>query len=67
MAKLKMKTHRGTAKRLKVTAGGKVKMHRAGMRHLLTGKPARIKRKLVQPGTADKTNLKAIRKLLPYG
>ena len=54
MAKLKMKTHRGTAKRLKVTAGGKVKMHRAGMRHLLTGKPARIKESLSNQGQRTK-------------
>lgn len=67
MAKLKLKTHRGAAKRVKITASGKVKKHSAGMRHLLTGKPARKKRRLVQPGTADKTNLKAIKKLLPYG
>ncbi len=67
MTKVKLKSHRGAAKRFKFTASGKVKMSRAGMRHLLTGKPARKKRSLRQLTVADKTNIETIKKLLPYG
>lgn len=40
----KLKTHKGTKKRFKVTANGKVKAKRAGSRHLLTGKSRNSKR-----------------------
>ena len=67
MAKIKLKTHRGAAKRFKFTASGKVKMGSAGMRHLLTGKPARKKSGKGHLIVADKTNIETIKKLLPYG
>ena len=34
----KLKTHRGAAKRFKITAGGKVKINHAKRRHILTKK-----------------------------
>lgn len=40
----KLKTHKGTSKRFKVTANGKVKAKRAGNRHLQTGKSRSNKR-----------------------
>ena len=42
----KQKTHRGAAKRFKVTGGGKVKTYSGFKSHLLTGKPRKRKRKL---------------------
>lgn len=40
----KMKTHKGTAKRVKLTASGKVTRRRAGAGHLLAKKNASRKR-----------------------
>jgi len=37
----KLKTHRGAAKRFKVTGTGKIKRHKGFKSHLLTGKPAK--------------------------
>ena len=45
----KQKTHKGLAKRVKVTAGGKVKHRRAGAGHLMSGKTSKRRRKLGQP------------------
>lgn len=40
----KLKTHKGTAKRIKVTASGKLLRRRAGLNHLLQKKSASRKR-----------------------
>jgi large subunit ribosomal protein L35 len=45
---MKIKTHRGAAKRFKLTANGKVKRRHAFARHILTKKAASRKRKLVR-------------------
>ncbi len=42
----KMKTHRGAAKRFKVTASGKVKRNKAYKSHILTKKSPKRKRNL---------------------
>jgi large subunit ribosomal protein L35 len=42
----KMKSHRGAAKRFKITASGKVKRAHAGKNHILTKKSQKRKRKL---------------------
>ena len=42
----KQKTHKGLAKRVKITARGKVKQHRAGAGHLMSGKNAARRRKI---------------------
>jgi large subunit ribosomal protein L35 len=45
----KMKTHKGLKKRVKVTARGKVKTSRSSFTgHLLSGRPAKRRRKLRQ-------------------
>jgi large subunit ribosomal protein L35 len=44
----KGKTHKGLAKRVKVTAKRKVKRHKAGTGHLLSGKNAKQRRRLRQ-------------------
>ncbi len=46
MAKAKMKTHRGAAKRFKLTGSGKVKRNKAYKSHILTKKSAKRKRGL---------------------
>jgi large subunit ribosomal protein L35 len=65
--KMKLKTHRGTAKRFKLTSTGKILRWRSGKRHLLgTKKPRRMRRLLnkIQVSKADEHN---IRLALPYG
>ena len=62
----KMKTSRGAAKRFKVTGTGKVKRRRAFLRHININKTRKQKRRLRQSTTVDKTNERAIKRLLPY-
>ncbi len=62
----KLKTNRGAAKRFKKTGTGKVKVKRAFARHILTSKAANRKRHLRTPKHLDRTNLKAVKKLIPY-
>ena len=62
----KIKTHRGAAKRFKVTASGKIKRSKAFRGHLLTGKPAKRMRGLRQSVLVAKTDQKNIKSLLPY-
>jgi len=49
----KMKTHKGLAKRLKVTAKGKVKHRRAGKSHLMSSKTPKRRRHLRLPAVLD--------------
>ncbi|ACI20719.1 MULTISPECIES: 50S ribosomal protein L35 [Thermodesulfovibrio] len=62
----KLKTHRGAAKRFKVTGTGKIMRRRANKSHLLTGKPSKRTRHLRQIAQVDETQYKAIRMLIPY-
>jgi large subunit ribosomal protein L35 len=65
--KMKLKTHRGAAKRFKMSSTGKILRWRSGKRHLLgTKKPRRMRRLLnkIEVNPADKNNIKLA---LPYG
>jgi len=62
----KMKTHRGAAKRFGLTGTGKVKRNRAFANHILTKKTSKRKRSLRKSVIMDKTNVKGIKKLIPY-
>ncbi|MDR2366509.1 MAG: 50S ribosomal protein L35 [Deltaproteobacteria bacterium] len=62
----KMKTNRAAAKRFKATGNGKIKRNKAYARHILTTKTTKQKRGLRSPATVDATNVKSIKKLLPY-
>ena len=62
----KLKTHRGAAKRFKLTGTGKIKMSHANKRHILTKKAQKRKRNLRKGTYADETNVAAIKALLPY-
>jgi large subunit ribosomal protein L35 len=46
----KMKTHKGIKKRMKATAGGKVKYSKRGGRHLLSAKSSKRKGHLKRSG-----------------
>lgn len=65
--KLKLKTHKGAAKRFKITAGGKIVRGHAYARHILTSKNSKRKRKLDQTTLVDVTDLHRVRAMLPYG
>ncbi len=62
----KLKTHTGAKKRFKLTKNGKVKRNRAYRRHILTKKPTKLKRGFRKAVYSDKTNVAAIKKMLPY-
>lgn len=62
----KMKTHRGAAKRFKLTGTGKVKRNKAYRRHILTKKSPKTKRNLRHAGIMDPSDAKVMKKLLPY-
>ncbi|MCJ7470683.1 50S ribosomal protein L35 [Candidatus Bathyarchaeota archaeon] len=63
----KMRTHRGAAKRFRVTGTGKVIRKKAYNSHLFTGKSSKRKRSLereVEVSPADSSN---VRKILGIG
>ncbi len=62
----KLKTHRGVAKRVKVTASGKIKRSRAFHSHLLSSKSPKRKRNLAKTTMVHDANEKNIKKLIPY-
>ena len=64
----KMKTKKSAAKRYSFTGTGKVKYKKQNLRHILTKKSAKRKRKLRKGGILSDDNVKTIKKrLLPYG
>lgn len=62
----KIKTHRGAAKRFRVTKNGKIKMARAFKSHILTKKTSKRKRHLRKASILSKADYKRIKKVLPY-
>jgi large subunit ribosomal protein L35 len=63
---MKLKTHKGAAKRFKLTATGKVKRRHSFARHILTKKAPGRKRKLSKATIASDPDSKIIRRMLPY-
>ena len=62
----KLKTHRGAAKRFRVTAGGKIMRSHAYTSHILTKKTTNRKRKLDKEGLVHPSDYRRIRVMLPY-
>ncbi len=62
----KLKTHSGAAKRFKKTGTGKVKRGHAKIRHILTSKTTKKKRKLDQSVVVDKADERKIKRMIPY-
>ena len=62
----KIKTHSGAKKRFKLTKNGKVKRAHAFKSHILNKKTTKRKRGLRKTTVADKTNVMAVKKLIPY-
>lgn len=66
MARKKLKTHRGAAKRFSVTKNGKVKRAKAYARHILTKKSAKRKRNFRSSATVSAGEARSVQRLLPY-
>lgn len=62
----KLKTHRGAAKRFKITGSGKIKRSKAYKSHILTGKSAKRTRSLRTATLVSKSEEANIKRLLPY-
>jgi large subunit ribosomal protein L35 len=62
----KMKTKKAAAKRYHVTGSGKVRYKKQGLRHILTKKNAKRKRRLRLSATLSPVETKRVKQLLPY-
>ncbi len=62
----KMKTKRAAAKRFKKTGTGQLKRMKAYKSHILTKKSPKTKRNLRKAVVVDATNMKNMKKILPY-
>ena len=65
--KMKLKTHRGAAKRFKLTAGGKALRGHSGKRHILGTKLPKRMRHLKQMTLVHPSYLEHVKRMLPYG
>lgn len=63
----KMKTHRGAAKRFKITGSGKLMRKKAYNGHLFEHKSARKKRSLERETEVARSDIKRIRRTLGIG
>ncbi|MFR4008298.1 MAG: 50S ribosomal protein L35 [Christensenellales bacterium] len=62
----KMKTHRGAAKRFRLTGSGKVRRNKAYKSHLLNSKSRKRKRNLRKATLIAAVEQKKIKRLIPY-
>lgn len=62
----KMKTHKSSAKRFKLSSSGKILRSKAYKSHILTKKTAKRKRNLRKSTTVSSAEVKKIKVLLPY-
>jgi large subunit ribosomal protein L35 len=63
----KLKTHKGAAKRFRLTATGKIKRGHSHARHILTKKSNKRKRLLDIDVLVAKADQKRVEAMLPYG
>jgi large subunit ribosomal protein L35 len=61
-----MKSNRGAAKRFKTTGSGKLRRAKAFRSHIMTKKSPKRKRNLRKSGLVDSTNVRGVRRMLPY-
>jgi large subunit ribosomal protein L35 len=62
----KLKTHRGAAKRFKVTGTGKIVRASAFKRHILTSKTTKSKRHMRGTREVAKVDAPKLHRMLPY-
>ncbi len=60
----KQKTHRGLAKRIKVTKTGKIKRHKAYSNHLAQSKTTKQNRQLRSSTLMHKSDVKRLKRLI---
>ena len=65
--KKKLKTHRGAAKRFKITGSGKLLRMHSGKRHLLGTKAPKRMRKLKKLTKVNDADFAKTMQMLPYG
>jgi len=63
----KLKTHKGAAKRFRMTATGKIKRGHSHARHILTKKSHKRKRLLDIDVLVSKSDMDRVKAMLPYG
>jgi large subunit ribosomal protein L35 len=63
---MKLKTHKGAAKRFKITAGGKVLRAHSGKRHILGTKAPKRMRQLKKMGLVHPADAEHVKRMLPY-
>jgi large subunit ribosomal protein L35 len=62
----KLKTHTGAAKRFKKTGTGKIKRGQTKMRHILTSKATKTKRKLAGAALVSDGDHAKVARMIPY-
>jgi large subunit ribosomal protein L35 len=62
----KLKTHSGAAKRFKKTGTGKLKRGHSHLRHILTSKDTKRKRKLAEQVVVSPADAPKLKRMLPY-
>ena len=62
----KLKTHKGAAKRFKKTGTGKILRHKAGLRHILSSKAKKRKKKLGTATLVSDADAHKVRRMIPY-
>ncbi|WP_026424421.1 50S ribosomal protein L35 [Actinokineospora inagensis] len=60
----KMKTHSGTAKRVRITGKGKLRRQQAGLRHKLEKKSSTLTRRLTGTEEVAKSDVRRLNRLL---
>lgn len=63
---MKLKSHRGAAKRFKKTANGKFKRGQSFKRHMLTSKTTKRKRALRKSALVSEQDQAKLERMLPY-
>ena len=63
---MKLKTHRGAAKRFRKTASGKFKRGQSFKRHILTSKTTKRKRALRKSVLVSEADQAKLERMLPY-
>jgi large subunit ribosomal protein L35 len=64
---MKLKTHKGAAKRFKLTASGKALRGHSGKRHILGTKLPKRMRQLKKMALVHPADLEHVKRMLPYG
>ncbi len=63
----KMKTKRSAAKRFSMTASGRIKRRRQGLRHILEKRSQKSKKRAGKTDYMEAANVASVKKMLPYG